>query len=624
MFYTSIDRLFRLVESNKVISIRDISTSLNMPTSSVTKIARYLEKLDILIIDYKNLKGPILKFLKHPDHDFRNFNEQDLIKKLKFLKSFDEVKSANRLLYDLYRYTVKRNDDETKKVYTKIRNYYAKHFMKKTGKSAKDSITELSSYNLDIGKIAIEIKIIKQELEPVPFYVASLLKVSELTQKVIEKIKEDVISNITFHVVFKTHQEEAEERYEYKKRILSIMRDVFPGMNQEKLNVFTDLIIMTSLGMGDVEFLLKDPNLEEIVINRAAEPIWVYHKRYGWLETNIIVDDESSIVHYATLAGRNVDKTITSLSPLMDAHLEKGDRVNATLKPVTSRGNTLTIRKFAEIPWSITDFILKKTISHYAAALVWTAIQYELSVLIVGGTGSGKTSALNVYSIFIPPNQRVISIEDTREIKLPDTLHWVPMETKLANPEGKGEVTMLDLIINSLRMRPDRIIVGEIRRKKEAEVLFEAMHTGHSVIATLHANTVHEAITRMTSEPMGIPKQLLSAVDLILVQNRNRRNNTRRTFQIAEITEDAEYNLLYKHNMKKDILEKVSPPKRLYEKMELFSGLTKSEVDKEINEKIKILQHLTSKNIVDNKEIAMIINYYYVNKDYLMRKLFGD
>src|SRR3989344_3870427 len=147
---------------------------------------------------------------------------------------------------------------------------------------------------------------------------------------------------------------------------------------------------------------------------------------------------------------------------------------------------------------------------------------------------------LNVLCNFLPPNQRIISIEDTRELKLPTTLHWVPMETRLPNPEGKGEVTMLDLVVNSLRQRPDRILVGEIRRQREAEVLFEAMHTGHSVYATIHANNVKETIDRLTNPPINIPKMVISALSIVLVQNRNRRTGKRRTLQIAEVQPTGE------------------------------------------------------------------------------------
>ncbi|MBN2459934.1 Flp pilus assembly complex ATPase component TadA [Candidatus Woesearchaeota archaeon] len=624
MFLTKIDNLFSIVEEKKHVSILSLAKALDIPVSSVTKISRYLEQLGLVDIDYKNIQGPTIKYLSSPEPEFKNVDETELINKLKFFKSFQNVKAANKLIYDLYRYLRHRDDEETKATYLNVRKYYLANFMKNMDKKITDPITKMDSYNIDVEKMVVEVEIIKQELEAVPFYIVSLLRVSDVTQQVIEKIKEEVISKITFSIVFKSHEEENVVRLEYRKKILEVMKEVFPDLPDDRLHIFADYIILTSLGMGEVEFLLKDKHLEEIVINNAFEPIWVYHKKFGWLESNIIIDDEAEVVHYATLAGRNMDKMITTLTPLLDARLKTGDRVNATLAPITTKGNTITIRKFAESPWSITDFIISGTIDYYTAALVWTAIQYELSILIVGGTGSGKTSTLNVFTIFIPPNHRVVSIEDTREIRLPRTLHWVPMETRLPNPEGKGEVSMLDLIVNSLRMRPDRIIVGEIRRKREAEVLFEAMHTGHSVYATLHANTVHEAIIRLTTEPIGIAKTLLSAVDLIFVQNRNRRTNTRRTFQVAEVLEDGGYNLLFSYNFKDDKLVKIKEPIMFYKTLELFAGLSKSEVDREINDKVKILKYLTQNNITSNEEIALLISYYYINKEYLMKKLFGD
>ncbi len=621
---TKIDTLFSIIESKKRVLILDLAKDLGMPASSITRIARYLEQLDLVVVDYKNIKGPAIKYLKSPELGFEHIDETEIINKLKFYKSLQDIKAANKLIYDLYRYLKRRDDPEVRAVYENVHKYYISNFLKDKDKKVKDIISRIDSYKIKIDNIVVEVDIIKQELEPVPFYMVFLFNISDITRLVIEKIKEEVVSKITFNVVYKTHEEEAMVKIEYKSKLLEIMKEVFPDIPEDTLHVFSDYIILTSLGMGDLEILLRDTNLEEIVVNNAYEPVWIYHKKYGWLETNIIVEDESKIVHFATLAGRNVDKTITTLTPLMDGHLRSGDRFNATLKPVSSKGNTITIRKFAELPWSITDLILNKTIDYYIAALLWTSIQYELSILFVGGTGSGKTSTLNVFSIFIPPNQRVISIEDTRELKLPTTLHWVPMETRLANPEGKGEITMLDLIVNSLRMRPDRIIVGEIRRKKEAEVLFEAMHTGHSVYATLHANTVHEAVVRLTSDPIGIPKSLLSAVDLVIVQNRNRRTGKRYTSQVAEMLEEGNFNLLFNYDIRYEKLVPVKKLEMFYKTMELYSGLTKEEVDAEINDKIRVLKYFTATNLTNNETLALLISYYYINKKYIMNQLFGD
>jgi flagellar protein FlaI len=313
----------------------------------------------------------------------------------------------------------------------------------------------------------------------------------------------------------------------------------------------------------------------------------------------------------------------------MDAHLKGGDRVNATLEPISVQGNTITLRKFAAKPWTITDFINDSTISTEAAALIWLGVQYELSTLISGGTATGKTSMLNVVANFFPPNQRIISIEDTREIQLPKFLHWVPMVTRLPNPEGKGEVSMLDLLVNSLRMRPDRIIVGEIRRKREAEVLFEAIHTGHSVYATVHANDAHETITRLTNPPIEIPKTMLPAISMIVVQYRNRRTGVRKTFQIAEIMPDSEPNVLLQLNIRKGVLQKVANSKSLMSTIEMFTGFTKSEITKSLNEKAAILKWMVKHNVNTVDTVGRIMAEYYTNEDNLMsyvnrNKSFGD
>ena len=176
----------------------------------------------------------------------------------------------------------------------------------------------------------------------------------------------------------------------------------------------------------------------------------------------------------------------------MDAELSDGSRVNATLFPISQSGNTITIRKFSKNPWTMSAMIKNGTISSEIASLVWLCIQNEISLLFSGGTASGKTSFLNACSMFFPPMRRIISIEETRELQLPNFLQWLPMVTREPNPEGKGEITLYNLMINSLRQRPDIMLVGEVRTKKDAETLFEAIHTGHSVYGTVHADNAQD------------------------------------------------------------------------------------------------------------------------------------
>jgi flagellar protein FlaI len=401
---------------------------------------------------------------------------------------------------------------------------------------------------------------------------------------------------------------------------ISILVDkYFPDQSDEERGFLKSYLIAKALGLGTIELLMDDQQLEEIVVNDAKDPVWVYHKRWGWLRTTINLRDEEQIQHYASIIGRKVGRQISVLEPLLDASLTKGDRVNATLYPISTQGNTLTIRKFSRDPWTITRLVKGGTITPEAASWIWMAIHYEMSCIIAGGTASGKTSAMNCLANFFPPNHRIISIEDTREIQLPLFLHWVPMNTRLPNAEGKGAVTMQHLLINSLRMRPDRIIVGEVRRKEEAETLFEAIHTGHSVYATFHANNAQEAIDRLTNAPISVPPIMLPAISLIIVQFRNRRTGNRRTFQIAEITSDAKQNVLLQYEPKKDRLVPKGKSKQFFDTLKLYTGYSDSEIRREIKEKQQVIEYLVKQDIKDVDSVGLVVAEYYTNKENLMR-----
>jgi len=477
----------------------------------------------------------------------------------------------------------------------------------------KQGTIKLDSYNLHVNDIVVNVDIFLERNAFVPSYNISILNISKITDIILHKIREEFVSKINIGDIKITDTGDPNViKEKFTKEIFVLIKKYFPDIDKKTSNLLINYLIQENIGLGNVEILLRDSNLEDIVINNAHDPVWVYHRKHGWLKTNVRVLTESKIRHYSTMIGRDVGKEITLLKPLMDASLSTGDRVNATLSPISTMGNTISIRKFAEKPWTITDFIKGKTISYYGAALIWLAVQNELSILITGGTGSGKTSMLNVVSNFFPPNQRIISIEDTRELTLPDSLHWVPLETRLPNPEGKGEVTMLDLLVNSLRMRPDRIIVGEIRRKREAEVLFEAMHTGHSVYATLHANNARETIVRMTNPPIEIPKLMLPALSLIVVQHRDRRIGVRRTLQIAEVLPNGDPNVLLQLDAQKDQLNQINESKVLMDTINLYTGLTIEEIKEDIDEKINILKWLVSNNITNIHQMGLIFAKYYI------------
>jgi flagellar protein FlaI len=506
-----------------------------------------------------------------------------------------------------------------------------KNYKESDGKSVQDARTSdmftgaatnvvLNSYEYKSERIPITVTISKKPGEFVPTYDLQISAISKTTELILERVRLELIRRVSLGTedigdIKKTDLVEDK----FNQLIDILIEKYFPDSDEETINFLRSYLKINSLGLGNLELLMSDEQLEELVVNQASEPVWVYHKKYGWVKTNVYLKSEEQTKHYASIIGRKVGRQITVLTPLLDAHLGSGDRVNATLSPVSTNGNTITIRKFSKDPWTITKFIKTRTISPEAAALVWTAIQYELSAIIAGGTASGKTSALNVFANFFPPNQRIISIEDTREVVMPKFLHWVPLNTTLPNAEGRGEINMGDLLVNSLRMRPDRILVGEVRRKRETETLFEAIHTGHSVYATFHANSAKETVERLTNAPIEVPKIMIPAISLIIVQFRNRRTGYRRTFQIAEILPSGDENVIMQYDIKKDVLVTVGKSKALYDNISLFTGMTNSEISKELAEKVRVLNYLVKKNIDDVDGVGRIVAEYYTAKDNLMK-----
>ncbi len=488
--------------------------------------------------------------------------------------------------------------------------------------SFKLKTCSIDTYSISSDCVPAEISISSPPNEYVPIYCLSYPKIPLATHSILNSIRDELITLVSLsskEFVDPTAIISVKEKFSLKAH--ELIKKYLPGIPESDENVLVGYLIHEMLGLGAVELLLADNQLEEIVINNSKEPIWVYHKRHGWVKTTVVLENEDMIYNYSSSIGRRVGRQITNLYPLMDAHLYTGDRVNATLFPISTVGNTVTIRKFARSPWTIIHMLdpKVKTISAEAVALIWIAIQYELNILVVGGTASGKTSFLNTLMPFIPPNQRIISIEDTREINLPKFLQWVPFSSREPNPEGKGGVSMLDLLMNSLRMRPDRIIVGEIRRSKEVEVMFEAIRTGHSAYATFHADSAHQAYQRIINPPISLPESMLSALHLMIVQYRHRRIGIRRTLELGEIVPvgatENKLNLLYKWNPKTDVLEKENKTCRIYNEIGMYTGMDNAEIEENLKNKKTVLDWMVKHDIKTVNSVGKVIAEYYKNED---------
>ncbi len=487
----------------------------------------------------------------------------------------------------------------------------------------------LLKYVITADRVPGLIKIYKKPEEYVPTYNVIFPRVAPATEAILDSIKERIIETVKIDISEILDPRALED---IKKRFLDsadqFIKREMPKIAEKEKAALCGYLVHDMLGLGRLEVMLNDDGLEEVVVNNSAEPLWVYHKKYGWLKTNVIIPTEDQIYNYASIIGRKVGRQITNLDPLMDAHLPTGDRVNATLFPISTKGNTITIRKFRREPWTMIHFIdpRERTISKEVAALLWLAVQYELNIMVAGGTASGKTSVLNALMPFMPPNHRIISIEDTRELRLPDFLHWIPLTTREPNPEGRGEVKMLDLLINSLRMRPDRVVVGEMRRRDEAEVMFEAMHTGHSVYATMHADRAEQVIRRLINPPIDLPEGLLEALHLILVQFRHRRLGIRRTYELAEIIAGEvegktkiRMEILYRWKPKTDTIEKVKESVRLLDEIRLHTGMSDEELNADLKEKETVLQWMCDNNIKTVNTVGKVVADYYLDPERILK-----
>jgi len=294
------------------------------------------------------------------------------------------------------------------------------------------------------------------------------------------------------------------------------------------------------MGLGPLEPLLNDPTVSDILVNGPKQ---VYVERKGRLElTNIVFSDTEHLMKIIDKIVSTVGRRVDESSPMVDARLPDGSRVNAIIPPLALDGPILSIRRFAVVPLTLENLIDSKTLTPELGHLLVAMVKAKLNILISGGTGTGKTTTLNVMSAAIPTNERIVTIEDAAELRLQQP-HVVRLETRPANLEGRGEVTQRALVRNSLRMRPDRIILGEVRGLEVLDML-QAMNTGHEgSMATVHANTPRDALTRLenmagmggTSVPPKIMRQQISSALSVVIQISRLTDGRRKLVSVQEV-----------------------------------------------------------------------------------------
>jgi flagellar protein FlaI len=385
-----------------------------------------------------------------------------------------------------------------------------------------------------------------------------------------------------------------------------------PQISKEKTQILQYYLQRNFQGYGKLDPLLHDDGIEDITCNGPDIPVYVYHRNYGNLPTNLVFS-LSELNKFVMKLAQKADKQLSLTTPLVDAALPDGSRVQITYSDVvSSKGSSFTIRKFKSDPMTPVDLIRFGTYDAELMAFIWLCVENRKSMIIVGGTASGKTSTMNALSFFIPATAKVVSLEDTREIQLPHE-NWLSMVTRETGVTStKAEVDLFALLKSSLRQRPEYIIVGEVRGR-EAQTLFQAMNTGHTTYSTLHAGGVEQAINRLTHEPINVPPSMFGALDIMLVQalQYSEGRAVRRCLSLNEIEvhrSDINWKPLFTWDPRNDRFARSAGTVRVLEDIACTRGWTMDEIEHQLQRRRQVLDMLAAGSNTDIETIVQVID----------------
>ena len=385
------------------------------------------------------------------------------------------------------------------------------------------------------------------------------------------------------------------------------------------------------IGYGRMDVLMNDANVEDISLDGTNVPIFAYHRKFESVETTIAWPTDDELEAYVIKLAQRCGKHISVAEPLLDATLMDGSRIVMKLgREVSTRGSAFCIRRFREDPFSPCDIVAFRTMTSLMVAYLWIAFQQGVSMLFVGGTASGKTTTLNAMCLFIPWQMKIVSIESTREVNIPQP-NWIPGLTRqgFGGESSEGEITEFELLKAALRERPEYIIVGEIRGA-EAYVLFQAMATGHCSYSTVHADSVASLVHRLENKPIDIPRVLLPALEAVAIQIQTRINGrrVRRTKQIVEIvgvdphSQEVITNEVFKWDPSRDDFD-FSGKSYVLEKVMVKINYSQEKMRYELLNRKRNLDWMVLNDIRKSDQVAQIITEYYVRPDEILARVDG-
>lgn len=442
-------------------------------------------------------------------------------------------------------------------------------------------------------------------------------------KKLLENLERSLEQFINVDVVVEKNTESMIEYIDKTSRLL--IDELGLDISEQSYRKIFYFLFRNFAGLNEMEPIIKDYFIEDIECNGIDTPVYVIHRLYRNMRTNVVYRNIDDLGSFVEKLAQRCGKYVSYASPILDGSLPDGSRVNATYtKDISSRGPTFTIRKFTKIPWTPVQLLNMGSLSPEMMAYFWILLEHKANILISGGTASGKTTLLNAIAFFIPPEARVVSIEDTKELNLPRE-NWLPSVTRSSFGSQKiGEVDLFSLLKSSFRQNPDYVIVGEVRGK-EAFVLFQGMASGHSSIGTVHADSVDTLIKRLETPPISLSPTLINILDSVAIMTHAviNKQETRKLREIVEIVNvdpkgvaltntpfvwNAGENAFY---FKKD--------SKVFQKISKKFGTTLEELNNELQVRARLLYEMQRRKIFDFTQNQKIINQYHKNPEAVLQ-----
>jgi len=460
------------------------------------------------------------------------------------------------------------------------------------------------------------------------FYEVIEPKLLEEEAELLGVLKEILVENLEL-----LEDADKKERETYIRRVVDgLLRELGVELHPVSKERVLYFVLRDFIRYSAIDVVMTDPNVEDVSCDGVMIPFYIYHRKYGSIPSNLKFQNDLELDQFVVWLAQRCGKHISVAQPMLDATIPDGSRLQATLgKHVTKRGSSFTVRRFRENPFTPLDLIRFKTMSLDMMAYLWLAIENGQSMLICGGTASGKTTTLNAILLFIPPQMKIVSIEDTRELNLPHE-NWVPLLTRSGfgaksahTGKAAGEIDMFDLLTAALRQRPQYLMVGEVRGG-EAFVVFQAMATGKSAYTTFHADDVQAMVHRLENDPINLPRALIAALDLVLLQAQVKvgTDMTRRVKGLIEIvgtdpeTNELITNSAYTWNPADDTFN-YSGHSYIFEKVALARNWTQRRMEQEVKRRLDVFTYMKKADIKNYRDVAKLVSGYYRDPDSIVK-----